>query len=323
MAPIKKPVWWHSENSALLLMNSVSRSLADFARQYPDGFPSLQNASALIIGSDFSGDHKDAPFESICLLLVDSASVGAWQNEREYLRMRYLPDGRRISYKGLNDRQKRSFLVPFLNSANCMNGLLLSIIIDKKIKSFFEKKGTLNKNNPDLENFKNWKISSIEKMLRTVHFISLLLRGLSAPNQDVLWITDQDEIAANEMRLRQLVSAFASVSSQYLPHELRHLRIGTTFSDTGRRDIEDYVAIPDLVAGAMGALIPVIVESGALSASRIMVPAPLRLKSKVRAIIDWFSNNNSLLKRVVLIIDEGSTMEKCRISCVRFHGSND
>jgi len=85
VAPIKKPVWWHSENSALLLMNSVSRSLADFARQYPDGFPSLQNASALIIGSDFSGDHKDAPFESICLLLVDSASVGAWQNEREYL----------------------------------------------------------------------------------------------------------------------------------------------------------------------------------------------------------------------------------------------
>lgn len=72
-----------------------------------------------------------------------------------------------IRNKGLNDRQKRSFLVPFLNSANFMNGLLLSIIIDKKIKSFFEKKGTLNKNNPDLENFKNWKISSIEKMLRT------------------------------------------------------------------------------------------------------------------------------------------------------------
>src|SRR6478609_1558607 len=48
------------------------------------------------------------------------------------------------------------------------------------------------------------------------HFAGLLLRGLSGPGQDVWWFTDQDEIVANEQRLRSFVS-LTGLHQQPLP----------------------------------------------------------------------------------------------------------
>ena len=315
--------WWHADDPVLRFMNTVSRSIANFEHQYADGLPRLRSAAALIVGSDFGGSHGDASYESMCFLVADASSVASWQLQRESVRSRHLPDGRRLSYKGLNDRQKQKALIPFLLSANRLDGLVLAVLTDKRVQSLFQPAGRLSHGDSELATFSDWKISSIERMLRAIHFVSLLLRGLSGPGQDVLWITDQDEIAANEVRLRQLVTAFANVSSHYLPHDLRHLRVGTTASDTGRRDLEDLVAIPDLVAGALIDVIPSLVNRGALMASRIVIPAPAGLKTKARTLMDWFSDNRHALKRAILVLDEGSTKGKCRVTCLRFHGSHE
>ena len=304
-------------------MNSVSRSIANFEHQYTDALPRLRSAAALIVGTDFGGSHGDASYQSMSLLIADASSVASWQLQRENFRSRYLPDGRRLSYKGLNDRQKQKALIPFLLTANRLDGLVLAVLIHKRVQSLFQPAGRLSHDDPELAAFLDWKIGSIERMLRAIHFVSLLLRGLSAPGQDVLWITDEDEIAANEQRLRQLVAAFANVSSHYLPHDLRHLRIGTTTSDTGRRDVEDLVAIPDLVAGALTDVIPSLVNHSALQTSRLVIPVPAGLKAKARTLMDWFSDNRHALKRAVLVLDEGSTEGKCRVTCLRFHGSHE
>src|SRR5690606_15885909 len=79
---------------------------------------------------------------------------------------------------------------------------------------------------------------------------SLLIAGLSRERQNVLWISDQDAIAANLDRHKQATNAIASVLSGYLPHPLGHIRIGTAQSDDGSKAIEDLLAIPDIAAGA-------------------------------------------------------------------------
>jgi hypothetical protein len=80
-----------------------------------------------------------------------------------------------------------------------------------------------------------------------------------------------------------------------LPHMLRHLRIGTTRSDTGRRDVEDLVAIPDLVAGAWSALLHAYREEG-IALSRVIAPAPRRLPAKAQRVLGWFSNVGDLCR---------------------------
>ncbi len=88
-----------------------------------------------------------------------------------------------------------------------------------------------------------------------LHLSAFLLSGLSAPGQDVLWIIDEDDIAANVAMLTDLTELFARISASYSSHTLGHLRCGTTATvEDGRLAFEDLAAIADLTTGALGEL---------------------------------------------------------------------
>src|SRR5260370_23722684 len=139
--------------------------------------------------------------------------------------------------------------------------------------------------------FSDYNAATIEKTLRVTHFVSLLLRGLCAPGQDVLWITDEDELVANEFRLRRFVEIFASISSNYLEYDLGHLKIGTTQSDTGKRYLEDLIAVCDLCAGSLQDVLKEDAMRMLLNCPSIWIPRVATSKSKVSAIIDWFADD--------------------------------
>lgn len=74
-----------------------------------------------------------------------------------------------------------------------------------------------------------------------------LVRGY----QSVTWITDEDDIAANDDRLTDVLEIAASVSSFLIDKPMVTLAVNTTAIDDDRRGFEDLVAIPDLAAGAL------------------------------------------------------------------------
>jgi hypothetical protein len=111
--------------------------------------------------------------------------------------------------------------------------------------------GRISASDPELSKFPGWKPAIMERLLRVVHFISLFVSGLSRSSQDVLWITDEDAIAPNERKHGELTRIFGQICSQYLAHDLGHIRVSTTASDTGKRDVENFVALPDFAAGAL------------------------------------------------------------------------
>jgi hypothetical protein len=156
-----------------------------------------------------------------------------------------------MSYKGLNDAFRRGALGTFLDAANQIPGLLLTFAIDRGVHSLFRRDDRDTVRSPELNLLAGMSSITAERTMRVIHLASLCLRGTTRADQDVLWITDEDEIVPNEKRLRRFVDLFTAVSSHYLVHDLRHLRIGTTRLDTGRRDVEDLVAICDLAAGAL------------------------------------------------------------------------
>jgi hypothetical protein len=49
-----------------------------------------------------------------------------------------------------------------------------------------------------------WKRGVQERLLRVLHLSGFLLSGLSTPGQNVLWVIDEDEIAANVDQLTRL-----------------------------------------------------------------------------------------------------------------------
>lgn len=125
-------------------------------------------------------------------------------------------------------------------------------------------------------------------------------------------MSDEDEIAANEARLRQLTDTFALVASQYLPHNLKHLRVCTTHSDNGSRQLEDLGAIPDLAAGALSEIWSAYCDQSSLPKGPLIVPVPRTASSKSRQIMEWLSREARPLSKIVF------TMEQVENSCDLF-----
>jgi len=313
--------WFHEDAPHLGAINSLCATIAHLERRHPGCIPALRSHPTLLIGSDYSGFHQEAQFQVTSLLITNFELIGPWDRHRVHLREQYLPQQRRMSYKALNDGHRRAALLPFLALANQIPGLLVNVAIDKSVATIFDGFDASAQSDYHLL-FEGWKSAPIERAMRTIHFASVLLRGLSCAGQDVWWFTDQDEIVANEQRLRSFVSATANVSSRYLPHDLRQMRIGTTASDSGRRDIEDFVAIPDLAAGALQEVLNRGYARPLLDAPSLFVPSREELGSKVRRLMDWFADNTQPLQRLTLVIDEPEAGHP-RITAFRFHGSRD
>lgn len=318
---ILRPCWFHEQSPALGFMNVLSSAVAS-ATRHREAVPNLRSSRTLLLGSDYAGFHRGARFEVISMILSNPEKLHLWDSRRHLLREARLSNQRRMSYKALNDRQRRSALLPFLEIANEISGLLLTVAIDRKTVSVFQAGGRLSRAEPPVE-FSRWKIATIERALRIIHLASFMLRGLSCEGQDLLWITDEDEVVANEARLRTFVNTFATVSSHYLAHPMGHVRIGTTRSDTGVRDVEDYVAVCDFVAGALQELL----SSGELDiilrAPSLFVPRKPGVRNKATEVIDWFADNSQPLKRITFIVDEAPISGQLRATLVRFHGTRD
>ena len=158
--------------------------------------------------------------------------------------------------------------------------------------------------------------------MRVVTLLSLLIAGFSAPDQDVLWATDEDAIAANGSRVRHLVDALARVSSNLLDHGLRHLRVATAKQDKGDLSLEDLLAIPDIAAGGISDVMSNTFMHGAPPLG-LEFPRSGATSPKARRVLDWFADGTRPLKRLVVVIDQTGGTHKLRATNVRFHGLRD
>jgi hypothetical protein len=290
MSPLN---WSALKNKKLGMMNVLADALAGTEVLLPEF-----SGPRLVVSSDYSGSHSGSPFEVYSILIGDLALCGEWFQARSRVRNQFLRNDRRMSYKTLNDRQRQRALGPFLAAADLIPGLCVSLAVSKNAGSLFQKDiGPVAK---ELTACLLWHKNLSERAFRVIHFVSAFVALLSRPGQDVLWFTDEDEIAANEERLTIFTKVWANVLSNYAIHGLGNLRCGTTKCDTGLNDIEDLTAIPDLAAGAVSDLLAPVVGN---MHEGIITPLPLNQKMKSTFIGNWLLNQKHRLKKLILTID--------------------
>ncbi len=281
---------------------------AEFLRldaKYEHFLPDLRSASTLLLGSDYSGESSNSPYLVFSFLLTSLESWARWEPQRIRVREAHLSDLRRMSFKNLSDGQRRRALRPLLEAANDLEGLSFSIAVNKQCDSVFAASPPLDLNNPEFAAYRKWKPAVLDKAFFILHVLGVLLGGLAARGQNVLWFTDEDNIAANEDRVRELTALFGWIGSQYLEFDLGHLRCGTSKCDNGTRQIEDYLAIPDLIAGALAEQMALRgIEHG--ESSEIFWMHRGDFFNKTREITWWFSNARYPLKRLFCVVDPSS-----------------
>jgi hypothetical protein len=312
---------WHlGDRPELGAMGSLNKLFRELDLKDPFAFPDFQSSKSILIGSDYSGQHSTSVYEAFGFILVDPKKTGRWANKRREIRKRYLRDGRRMSFKKLGDRRRAEALPEFLFASDMLPGLLVIFLVDSKIGSLFSPDAPMKEEGSNTISLDQWPNHIGEKLLRISHFSSLLLSGLSHKNQDVLWITDQDDVAQNIQKHTEFVKSFANISSHYLAHDLGHLRIATTASDSGSRDVEDFVSIADLAAGAVCQAMNTFHHMGLNLVQKVVVPYPTEMDQKIIHVMNWFSNQNSLLKKLVVGFEPSKESNKLVARHYSFEG---
>ncbi len=295
--------WKALHRPELGLANSVSDCIARRSWAVPGSLPDFRKSDRLVVACDYSGEPKSYRYRSISVLIADGRALWVWDALRSQLRGECFREQRRIGFKNVTERQRSAALVPFLRAANTIPGLLFTLLIDKQISTLFRQEDELDGTGANLfERCQALDPISRERFFQLSHMVGISLHGLSHPAQDILVVTDEDSIVANESRLRLLCEAMARITSNYLTHTLGRLQVCTTKSDTGRLDLEDLTAIPDLAGGSITECAGLRDERGGLTPG-VLRPLDQTLSKKTRAISAWYAEYWHPLKRVSVLLD--------------------
>ena len=264
-------------------------------------FPrSAARGRQLAMFADFGGQHRRQAYETYSFLICDRDRLQRWFADQTMFRERVLPSRRRMAFKSMNDHHRRRALIPFLNMSDAIDGWLVTFMVSVRGGSMFS---------ADMGNgeaaalVSSWRPAVREKLMRILHFSAFLMSGLSLPQQDVLWVIDQDDIAATDSQLTRLTQLFETVAGQYLSHDLRHLRCATTGSDDGSLVLEDLASICDLAAGGLCELATSMAIDDRFPVGRITQSVPKGLSWKSQWIATWLAVQGGPLHRHAWMID--------------------
>ncbi len=297
----------------------------EFARldtTYLNSLPNLNKSSTLLMGADYSGEGGDSPYLVYSLILTSMESWAAWEQTRLQVRQEHFSDSRRMSFKKLGDGQRQRALLPILTAANSLAGLVFIVAVNRHCPSIFQSRLPLDLHNPQFAAYLRWKPHILEKAFFVLHLSGLLLAGFANPGQNVLWFTDEDAIAANDQRVSELTQLFVWVTSLYLTFSLGHCRCGTSRSDNGTLQIEDFLAIPDLVAGALAEQLAVR-SADSPELSGVFWMRRDDFSEKTNRIMWWFSDASQPLKRLVCVVDPTRDGSGHRVSWYHFHDQDE
>ena len=285
-------------------------------KKYNGIFPNLRPASTILAASDYSGEAKGSNFVVFSFLLASLESWADWEPKRVQVRRTHLSNLRRMSFKQLGDKQRRAALIPLLDAASRLQGISFSVAVHKSCNEIFNDP-PLDLSNPAFHAYRSWKPKVLTKAFFVIHILIFLLAGLGAPMQNVLWFTDEDSIAANDNRLGELTQLLSWIGSNYLPFTMGHIRCGTSRSDDGTRQLEDYLAIPDLIAGALSEQLNLPSFENVNKGDVFWLYRP-DMSNKAKTITSWFSDISSPLKKIFCVIEPHPKGSGHLISCHHF-----
>lgn len=303
--PMNSLLPWHADHPGDIgFLALVSAHLAKRARQSP-GLPVLRACDTLHLFSDYGGEHPDSEYEVLSYLLVDLSRSHDWRAQWHDKRAQFLPDGRRMAYKKLNDLQRQLAMWPYLAAANHLWGLSFSVAVNRAAGPFFgASHGGQERDDQNLPPyFISCKPAIRERAMRIVSLAALLIGGFSGDDQNVTWFTDQDKIVPTQAALSDLLDLFERVNGHFIGHRLGRMKIGTSASDKNSKILQDLLAIPDIVAGALSDQFTETKRTYGTVASRLTLPPVMSSAGKTHQVLNWFADNRWPLKRVVCLLE--------------------
>lgn len=242
-------VWRAPEGQELGSLGYLSTYLAYMERRQPGGLRDLRQGRRLYIGSDYGQSFTGRKYKTYSFVITADSLAPEWKRRRSMVRDELLRGSGEMGYKNLKDGIKFRALIPFLEAANALPGLSVTVAIAKDVR-YLSPGRIADAYGPDADNPWKGDENAFERAQRIVHVAGLLLGGLAGPGQHVDWVTDKDDIACSPQRIEHLKRMVNSTCALYLPPSMGQLDIRTNDPDPDMF-LSDFLAIPDLIAGCL------------------------------------------------------------------------
>ncbi|MDY3558557.1 hypothetical protein R5W23_005677 [Gemmata sp. JC673] len=262
--------------------------------EHPDRivYPDLNDGSPLVLACDHSGEHATPEFRVVSFLVTTYKSLAEWDPLRSAVRKRHLTDGRRMSFKALNDALRVNAFSTFLNAASHLNGVLICVGVEK---GFSFPKDQLPPRQHD------WTPDTLNKLVEVCVFGGLMVNGLRTKGQDVHWITDDDSTVATDKAKADASNLLGGVLHKH-PDEYPQLGVGVASQFDDDLRAEDLVAIPDLAAGAYSETLTTMGKENMPTSGTGPQGAKLFLQIKSSLINSWRYDSSKPLKHMNAVI---------------------
>ena len=295
--------WRHIDNPERGFANELSNFIHKLEVSEKIFLPDLRQADRLSIFSDYSSN-KDQQLISYSILILDDDSVNSFVTAQKEFWPAHSLESRVIEYKRLNDGIRKRALFPFLQLCNKLNGLILTLIIRKNTKSIYTDDEIPQ---PLQEQLLCWKNNIVrEKFLRLRDIALVILNGLGREQQNVLWITDNDEIVANKIQLVTANSILKETLNKHLDFRIGGFELKTLDVDSDEKCFEKLCSLTDLTAGGLVDFLGDYHNANIFPKENEIANPIVHSKLKVNPITNWLSTNErqNMLKKITIKINQ-------------------
>ena len=306
----KVAAWSRIKGSAEHVADGLNAAIHARYLERPHAFCSLAGAKKLVLTADYSGDQSDSRYRTVGLLLVNDEDLASWKSMLASVRKNVL-GRRRLSYKDLRDGIKWRALPRFLASAGPLRGYCLAVAIAKDLEPLVE---DVADHKGHLAPLAKWRVAPRLRALHVAVVAAILIASTSPADADFKFVTDDDEMVANPIRLHQFRTLLNVVVGQVSPKRFGSLAIRTTGIPTRNLFAEDLCALPDLVAGA---LMDFLRSRGATASRHPLRLASSALDRRARVLIDWMLTEANGPTRLAAIIDAADPPNAFRVHLLR------
>lgn len=284
------------------LANLISKKLDEHEWMNPGAITNLRDAEEILLACDYGGFQKSSIYESYSFLIANITKAWNWNDARKQFRSIMLKDSRRISFKSTRGERRLTILHEFLDVANFLPGVLFCFLIDKKLGGLLSAKSNPFKFLELVSPKKGWNLRSFDRLSLIAHLGSLVIGGLSGTKQDILWVTDRDEIAPNPQKHDHAGWVLWYYLSKYAPDIDGKLVFVTSEADLGKRNLDDAISLADLSAGALSKAMSTPENQSCLETDIFLMPVDYKLEKRTRIILQWLAERGFHLSKLIVVV---------------------
>jgi hypothetical protein len=242
-----RPVWF-MECFDQVLRNDLDKLIQ---------LPTFPNAKDIAIFSDYGGEHDESPVYTYSFLIVDFGGMDLFGQAMKVIRAEHKLGRREISFKELNSTAIQGALPKMMRAADRLPGLLFTLVVDKRYKTVLGNADAPveGRRQLDASGITSWQNpKELEGAVRKAHTVAYWLSMLAREGMGVFWMTDRDNIVANDAVVNDLQKLVIGALNSVAAPMFRLHGFAKEFARTYEQPyFNDALAIADLTAGAMAA----------------------------------------------------------------------